>query len=654
MSVEETLRTAVRFHGAGRTAEAEFLYRKVLAVEPNHAPALHSLGVLAGQTGKLDVATTCFRRAVAASPGTSLYHSDLGRALLMQGLIDEAIDALKNAAQRAPDDADVRLNIGTALLAKGNFEEAVDWYQRAVSLAPGHPYALNNLGLALANAGRPHESEKVLREAIRIKSDCWEAYASLGKTLYDLRRLDDAADAYREALRLNPRASATLIDLGNALKDTGCLDEAIGCFRNAMRLAPNDERPHGNLVFTLQYHPDYDAEMIRDEAERWANRFTKPLEQHIRPHTNDRNPERRLRIGYVSSDFKDHCQSLFTIPLFSHHDRSAVETFCYANVLKPDAVTERIRGYVDHWRSIARISDQTVAETIRDDRIDILVDLTMHMAGKRLTVFARKPAPIQVTWLAYPGTTGLSQIDYRLTDPFLDPPGMNDELYTESSIRLSDTFWCYDPLTTEPEVNSLPATSKGYVTFGCLNNFCKVNQPTTELWAQVLKAVERSRLLILAPEGSTRQRLGDRFEKLGVDRDRVECVSPIPRGNFLQLFHRVDLGLDTFPYNGHTTSLDSFWMGVPVVSLVGKTVVGRAGLSQLMNLGLPELVARTPEEYVQIAIDLAHDLPRLDELRRTLRTRMRQSPLMDGTRFARSMEAAYRHAWRKWCEDAEH
>jgi protein O-GlcNAc transferase len=295
---------------------------------------------------------------------------------------------------------------------------------------------------------------------------------------------------------------------------------------------------------------------------------------------------------------------------------------------------------------------------IRTDRIDILVDLTMHMRQNRLLAFARKPAPVQVAWLAYPGTTGLSTMDYRLTDPHLDPPavspveppGTDESVYAERTIRLPDTFWCYDPLATEPAVNPLPALETGRITFGCLNNFCKVNDNLLSLWAKILRQVENSRLLLLAPMGNCRPRTLEHFRNDGVDPARIEFVEFQSREKYLATYNRIDLGLDTFPYNGHTTSLDSFWMGVPVITLVGNTPAARAGWCQLSNLGLAELAGRTPDEFVRIAVELASDLPRLQQLRSTLRARMEQSPLMDAPKFARNIEAAYRQMWRTWCE----
>jgi predicted O-linked N-acetylglucosamine transferase (SPINDLY family) len=439
--------------------------------------------------------------------------------------------------------------------------------------------------------------------------------------------------------------------LGNALKDQGKLEEAIACFRRALEVDPGCIQAHSSLAFALSFCPGYDTKSICEEAFHWNQRFALPLAHEIHPHSNDRSPDRRLRIGYVSPDFRNHCQAFFTTPLLSSHDHQAFEIFCYSDVVRPDRITARLRSCTDRWRDITGLSDEQVAQRIRQDEIEVLVDLTMHLEGSRLLVFARKPAPVQVCWLAYPGTTGLSTIDYRLTDPHLDPPELFDRFYIEESVRMPDTFWCYDPLTDQPAVNILPALNNGYVTFGCLNNFCKVNVDVLRLWAHVMKSVDRSRLLLMCPEGSSREHVHDILQREGIERQRTSFVAFQPRSTYLQLYQNIDIGLDTFPANGHTTSLDAFFMGVPVVTLVGDTAVGRAGLSQLRNLDLPELVAETDDQFVQIAAELASDLPRLNALRGGLRDRMRLSALMDAPRFARNIESAYRQMWQRWCRE---
>jgi predicted O-linked N-acetylglucosamine transferase (SPINDLY family) len=403
-------------------------------------------------------------------------------------------------------------------------------------------------------------------------------------------------------------------------------------------------------VYSLLYHPDHDDEAVFQEARRWHERHAEPLARSHKPHENDPDPDRRLRVGYVSADFRDHPAAFIVTPLLSNHDRGRFEVYCYAGVTRPDRFTDRFRARADVWRSTVGLTDDRLAELIRGDRVDVLVDLTLHMAGSRLLTFARRPAPVQVTWFGYPGTTGLSAIDYRLTDPHLDPPGHSDAFYAERSVRLPDTFWCYDPRTADgPEVNTLPALAGAPFTFGCLNNFCKVNAGALALWAAVLRAVPDARLLLLAPTGGARARVRAHLEREGISGERVAFFDRQPRAEYLRAYHQIDLGLDPLPYNGHTTSLDAAWMGVPTVTLVGRTVVGRAGLSLLNNLALPELAARSPDEYVAVAAGLAGALPQLASLRASLRDRMAASPLMDGPRFARGVEEAYRRMWSDWC-----
>jgi predicted O-linked N-acetylglucosamine transferase (SPINDLY family) len=450
-------------------------------------------------------------------------------------------------------------------------------------------------------------------------------------------------------VRLNPDHAEAHANLGLGLMERGQLDEAIAEYRVALGLKPDSPDIHSNLVRVLHYHPGFDAQAILDECRRWNARHAEPLGIEIRPHANLADPERRLRVGYVSSEFRDHVDSFFTVPLLSNHDHREFEVFCYADVARPDALTGRLRGLADVWRDIAVLSDAQAADRIRNDQIDILVNLRVHTADNRLPIFARKPAPVQVTWLGYPGTTGLSTMDYRLTDPYLDPPGRFDAFYAEESVRLPDTFWCYDPLCDGPPVNELPALESGALTFGCLNAFSKINEGCLALWARVLHEVPGSRLMLLAPRGPARDRVLARLRQEGIDADRVRFVDKRSRAEYLKLYHQIDVCLDPLPYNGHTTSLDAFWMGVPTLTLPGGTAVGRAGWSQLCNLDLKDLAAETPEQFVDLAARVAGDLPRLQELRRTLRERMSASPLMDAGRFARNVESAYRAMWRRWC-----
>jgi predicted O-linked N-acetylglucosamine transferase (SPINDLY family) len=568
------------------------------------------------------------------------------------GRLQEAERLYRQILVQEPNHADAMCYLGLIFGQLGRYDIAASLIGNAINLRPNHAQSHYNLSVALAGQGRLDEASAACRQAIALRPDYAEAYNNLGNALHDKGELDEAVAAYRQAIALNPSFADAYHNLGNALRNKGELDGAIASYRQALGQGIDNAGVHSNLVFTLYFHPAHDARSIAEEHRRWNLHHAEPLRRFIQPHSNDPNPNRRLRIGYVSPDFRAHCQSYFTIPLLAHHDRDQFEVYCYANVLRPDEFTDRLRNLADPWRNTVGMSNPQIADLVRTDRIDILIDLTMHMGNGRLLLFARKPAPVQVAWLAYPGTTGLSTIDYRLTDPYLDPPGHNDEHYSEKSIRLPDTFWCYRPMTVELEINPLPALTASRITFGCLNNFCKLNDGVLTLWARVLQQVEGSRLLLLAPQGTCRQRAVDRLSQEGIDPGRIEFVSHQPRQTYLEHYHRLDVGLDSFPYNGHTTSLDSFWMGVPVITLVGARAVSRAGWCLLSNLGLTELAAQTPEQFVRIAVELAKDVPRLQELRSTLRRRMEQSPLMDAPRFARNVEAAYRQMWRNWCETA--
>jgi protein O-GlcNAc transferase len=633
----------------GELDEAIKHYRRTIELKPELAEVHNSLGVALQKQGRLDEAAACHRRALELNPMFSDAHFKLGNALQSQGRLDEGVACFRQAIRLKPDYPEVHNNLGIALFDQRKVDDAVVCYRRAIVLKPDFAEAHSNLGNALRDQGQLWESAACHRRALELKPDFAEVHNSLGSALRDLGSLDAAEVCFRRAIELRPNYAMAHANLGTVLKDLARLDEAVVCFRRSIELQPDFTRAHSNLVFTLQFCPSYDAAAIYAESRRWNERHAAPLAKSIEPHANDPTSARRLRIGYVSPDFREHCQSFFTVALLAAHDHSQFEIFCYADVNRPDDRTARLRSHADVWQNIAGLSDEQASQLVRRDQIDILVDLTMHMERSRLLVFARKPAPLQVCCIAYPGTTGLSVMDYRLTDPRLDPPGLHDQCYSEESIRLPDTFWCYDPLTSEPDVNRLPALNSGHITFGCLNNFCKVNDVGLKLWADVLRAIDRSRLILLTPEGTSRIRILARFEEQGIAAERIELVAFRPRPQYLELYHQIDIGLDTLPYNGHTTSLDALWMGVPVVTMVGQTVVGRAGVSQLTNLGLPELIAETPDQYVRIAAELAGDPTRLSQLRASLRVRMQHSPLMDGPRFARNVESAYRQMWQRWC-----
>ncbi len=529
----------------------------------------------------------------------------------------------------------------------GNFDEAERLYRQILSDDPGNAAVHYNLGIACRQAGRLDEAVEAYQRALALKPDFPEAQNNLGTALRSLWRIDEAIDAFRRAAALRPGFTDAWNNLGVTLKNAGRMDEAVDCFERSIELDPQSASLHDNYLYAMHYQHGRGPLALQREHRRWNARHAAPLGRATPRHDNERSPGRRLRIGYVSAAFREHCQAFFLVPLLSHHDHDQFEIICYSEVDRPDALTNRLKAFADAWRTTSGLGDEQVARVVLDDRVDILVDLMLHTSGNRLLVFARKPAPIQATWLGYPGSTGLDAIDYRLTDPWLDPPGSVDGAFGERSYRLPDSFWCYDPLASLPAVSTLPALQAGHVTFGCLNNFSKVNDTLLEMWARVLRAVPDSRFVLLAPRGESRRRV---LRLLSVDAGRVEFEDFEPRERYLETYRRIDICLDSFPYNGHTTSLDALWCGVPVVSLCGRTPVSRAGLSQASNLGLPGLVARSPEEYVRIAANWAGDLGRLAALRPALRGRMADSALMNGALFARNVEDAYRTMWRDWCK----
>ncbi len=492
------------WRGRGDLDQAEACYQRALESKPDYAEAHNNLGNVRNDQGKPEEAAACYQRALQLKPDYAEAHNNLGNVFMAQGKLSEAV-ACYEQARLEPGFAQAHNNLGNVYMALGKPDEAAGCYQRALMLEPGYAEAHNNLGNVFKCQGKPEEAAACYRRALELRPDYALAHYNLGVVWQDGWKLDEAVACYRRALELKPDYAEAYNNLGNALKDQGNLNEAVACFRRAVELKPDDHAAHSNLLYTVLFCAGYDSRAILEEHRLFSRRFAEPLASLIEPHSNDRSADRRLRIGYISPDFCDHAQSFFTVPLFSARDREKFEVFCYADVARPDEITARLRGLADVWRNIHGFADEQVVRLVREDRIDILVDLTMHMAGNRLLVFAHKPAPVQVCWLAYPGTTGLSTVDYRFTDPYIDPPGLHDQEYSEESIRLPETFWCYDPLTDEPAVSALPAFETGCVTFGCFNNFCKVNDSVLGLWARVLEAVDRSRLMLMAPDGSARR-----------------------------------------------------------------------------------------------------------------------------------------------------
>ena len=679
MTLDETFQTAARHHATGQLAQAEALYREILAQAPNHAETFHRLGVLFFQTSRPDEASRFLARAIQLDPNQANYYSNLGVVLADRKQYPQAAEVLHKALSLRPDLPDTHNNLANVLNELGRTHEAVSSYQRAISLRPDYVEAHYNLGNVLLKLGQTKDSIAAQQRAISFRPAYAEAHCSLAAALRDDGQIEQAIAQYRKAIELRPDMGEAHNGLGAILQETGELEEALAFYRRAATLT-TDPRVIDNLLVLLHLDPANDAQAIFEHHAGWNRDYARAFAPRT-PSFGDPDAQRRLRIGYVSANFNNHPVGRFLTPLLTNHDGNRFEIFCYSDTQQADATTNRLRSSCDHWHDTRLLSDEQLAQLIARNRIDILVDLGMHTKGNRIFVFARKPAPVQATYLAFCSTTALQTIHYRLSDPFLaraarvgvapaaplfpkpPPPaglarrppdlslrlGWQQPFYSERTVRLR-SYWCYPPPQEAGEPGPLPATQAGHITFGCLNNFSKISRPALEMWLEILRSAPNSRLMLNAPEGNHRQRARARATDAGIDAERLEFVPHVPMPEYFRRYQQIDIALDPTPYCGGTTTCDALWMGVPLVTLPGQTAVSRGGASILSTLGLPELIAQSRDDYIRIAADLAHDLPRLSSLRATLRPSMQSSPLMDAPAFARDVEAAYRRMRQTWCE----
>ncbi len=685
--IRREIETARRLYQAGDPVNAAQAWQRVLSAAPDHPEALHFLGICAADMGRIEVAVELVDRSIALCPGIAQFHNNRGNVLNKAGRPDDAVDAFRRAvdidggfaqawnnlgvalagmqqldeAERAfqraieEDASDVRAhdNLGNALYLRGKFDQAEAAFRRAIAADPGYFKAYENLANALAMQGREDDAIAAGRRAVEIEPSSASAHGALGTFLQSRGFFAEADFAFRRSLELDPDNSVTWNNFGNALKDMGGHAEAIVSFRKSLEIDSRHVTAHSNLLFCMGMHAHSTAAEIFAESRRWDEAHAAPRAAVAGEHDNRRDPDRRLRIGYVSPDFRNHAVSHFVEPLFAAHDRGAFELFAYAQVPVSDGISDRIRQSVDGWRQTVGMTHGRLAARIRADGIDILVDLAGHTASNRLMSFAERPAPVQVTWLGYGGTTGMSAMDYRITDAIADPEGVADAVHSEKLVRLPNAFLCYQPPGDAPEIGPSPAAEAGHVTFASFNSLAKVTPEAASNWARVLEAVPGSRLVIKGSpftNADIRLRFVQHFAAEGIGEDRLELLAQLPsRQDYMAIYNRVDIVLDSFPYNGGTTTCEALWMGVPVVTLRGDRSVSRMAAGMLAQVGLSDLAADSEADYVAIAARLAGDADRLAELRAGLRPRMADSPLCDAAAFARDMEAAYRGMWRRWC-----
>lgn len=674
---------AQRLQAQGELTAAVTRLKQILAENAQHAEALHLLGVLAHLLGEQEEARQLMQQAIASDGQRFLYHCNLGNVLYMQAELEAArksferaielnadyapahydlavvldrlgertaaIAAYRRAARLAPERADSWRNLGVLLAEEARYEEAIASYRQALHVRPDYAEVHFLLGLLLARQGETDEAAKSYLRAIVHKRDFVAAHNNLCALLLEDNRYEEALTACALTLELDPRAYHAYINRAKIYRALGDLEANLEDTRHALELAPDYAPGYSNYLFALLYSAKYTPEEVFAEHLAFAQRFEAPLKAQWPVHGNSRDPQQRLRIGYVSGDFHHHAVSTFIEPVLAKHDRTQFEVYCYHSHYKVDAMTHHLMRLADHWRDCHVLSDDEMAARIQADGIDILVDLSGHTAYNRLLVFARKPAPLQLTWIGYPGTTGLSAMDYRITDAWMDPPGKTEHLHSEQLIRLSSSA-PYRPEEGSPEVNELPALNSESFVFGSLNAAVKINQEVANLWGRILAAVPGSKLMLgSAGHPLLQARLLERFAQAGVSPEQLILQPRLPMGEYLALHQQIDLCLDPFPYNGGTTSMHALWMGISVLTLEGQTVASRVGTAILKRVGLDDFVVADQETYLQRAVELAHDTPRLAGLRKELRARLLAGN-SSSERVCQELETSYRQIWQRWCD----
>lgn len=671
----------------GQTENALTCYLRALEIQPDFAEAHINLGNALHDLGKLDQAVPHYLRALEINPSLSAAHFNLGIALMELKQLDRAIESYRRALDLQPDYVEAHNNLGIALSLHGDLDAAISSFQRSLQLRPEFTEAQNNLGNAWRELGQPEMAATSFRQALAITPDDAQLHNNLGNALTDLGQSQAALASYQRALELNPKLADAYSNLGNILKDQDQLADAVASYRQALALNPNFAQAHFNLgnaltdlgqlqqaatsyrqalaispAFTdaqsaLLFIHNYLADQTVASLLEQARDFGVSAAQRARPFTTWPNipaAERCLRVGLVSADLRNHPVGYFVesmLKALSSNASGRIELFVYSNHLVSDPLSERIKACCHGWTSAVGVSDEKLAGKIHHDNIDILIDLSGHTAKNRLPMFAWKPAPVQVSWLGYFASTGLTAIDYWLADSWM-APASEAAHFVEKIQRLPETYLCFTPPDVEVPVSALPALTENRITFGCFNNLTKMNDAVVALWARVLKAVPDSRLLLKTRalnHAELRQEVLARFTGHGIDADRLILEGAAPRVELLAAYQRVDIALDPFPYPGGTTSVEALWMAVPVLTLAGERFLSHMGESILHNAGLPDWIARNPDDYVALAVSHSSNLSKLANLRAHLRAQVLSSPLFDAPRFARHFEEALRQIWKNWC-----
>lgn len=638
------------FQAAEQYEKAAKCYQKAIHINPDYVEAYYNMGNLMSVQERYETAIQWYRQTLLIAPDylDALYN--LANCYKKLESYPQAIEHYGLVIQLNPGHIDSYNNMGNSLLAMNRKPEAVDCYRRALDIAPDSPEVLYNLAQAYQFQGKIAEAVSLYQRAIALKADDASAYNNIGNIFKDLGRVTDAVLCYRKALTIDAEFLIALNNMGNCFKETGEISKAVRCYRTVLDAKPDCIDVHSNLLYSLNFQAGHRGSWLARQHRAWAEQHLSAVKR-IQPAATCKPAQgRRLRIGYVSPDFREHPVGRFIAPLIAGHDRSAFTIYCYADVPNPEPVTEAIRRSADFWRDITGRSDQEVAEQVRQDGIDILVDLAGHTANNRLAMFARKPAPVQVSYLGYPNTSGVPAIDYRITDVWSDPPGVTDHLYTEKLVHLPSCFLCFSPGLPDPAAPENIDRGSDVIRFGSFNQPAKMTAEVTRVWAEILTRIPHAELILKAKpycDADVRARTRERFAAHGVRPERLHLIGHQDDiHDHLYAYREMDIGLDPFPYNGTTTTCEALWMGVPVIVLAGRTHVSRVGVSLLRNIGRKELIADSPAAYIEKAVALANDRERVRKYQIELRSDMQHSALMDKEMFCREFESALQDIWK--------
>lgn len=624
---------------------------KVLKSSSMPVKDIEYVGSLLSQK-KYEAAETFSRNLTKKYPDNGLSWNTLGVCLRHTRKLEEALKVLLKALNIMPDDADILYNVGVAYNDLNQFQEAIEYYQKSLKILPSRAEAYSNIGNCYRFIKSDKDAVEAYQKALELQPNYVFASNNLAIVFKEKGELDKAAQTLFNAIQNDPDNPDLYNNFGNILQHQSHLDGATGAYIKAIVLKPEFKEAFNNLLFNLNYHPDKSAEEIFEYYQEYDRRFTAPLIIHRQPYLNDTSTNRKLKIGYVSPDFRSHSVSFFLEPLLANHDKSKVEVYAYAEIYKEDETTQRYKGYVDQWINTINLSDEKLAERIRCDKIDILVDLAGHTSKNRLETFGRKPTPVSLSWLGFGYTTGLSAIDYFICDNIIVPSGY-DHIFSEKPWRISNPAFVYrPPIKKIGNTNELPAVKNGYITFGTLSRAVRINQYEIQTWSEILKRIPNSKLIVNSIDYNNKgscQSLRDRFSAYGISAQQLD----FGYGYAPDVMRRIDIGLDCFPHNSGTTLYEMLYMGIPYITLAYRPSVGRIGSAILHGIGKQEWIAQNLNEYVDKVVALASDLDTLANLRSTLRTQMEKSPLMDERGFASKMEKAYARMFAIWASKEE-